>query len=57
MEKLLASYIIGKGIIECVNKVKETYYLDIENHIIYTPEELYHIYLKDTYLKEVGEHE
>jgi len=52
MEQLLASYIIGKGIIECVNKVKETYYLDIENHIIYTPEELYHIYLK-----EVGKHE
>ena len=52
MAKLLAKYIIGKGIIECVNKAEETYYLDIENHIIYTQEELYNIYLK-----EVGEHE
>lgn len=37
---MLEDLIKGKGIIKCVNKDKEVYYLDIEAHKIYTPEEL-----------------
>ena len=40
----LQEFLKKNGIIECVNGKKETYYLDIEQHIIYTKEEINNIY-------------
>ena len=39
VSKIINDYIVGKGIIRCETK-KDTYYLDIESHIIYTELEL-----------------
>ena len=36
----LDEFIKNKGIIKCINKENEVYYLDIEEHIIYTENEL-----------------
>ena len=43
MSKAIKNYILNKGIIECIDKKNETYYLDIEAHIIYTESELLEI--------------
>lgn len=40
MNKIIEDYIQNKGIIRCVDKANDVYYLDIEEHIIYTENEL-----------------
>lgn len=37
---IIDEYIKNKGIIKCVNLAKEVYYLDIEEHILYTEKEM-----------------
>ena len=38
--KIIDEYIRNKGIIKCINHDNETYYLDIEEHILYTEQEM-----------------
>lgn len=38
--KIIDDYIQNKGIIRCTTKSNDIYYLDIEEHIIYTENEL-----------------
>jgi hypothetical protein len=40
MAKMIDEFIQNKGIIKCIDKNNDVYYLDIEEHIIYTEKEM-----------------